>query len=200
MTGVAGAALVVKIGGSLAEGEGGLPPWLALLSEAGGRAVVVPGGGVFAETVREEQRRLGFSGGAAHRMALLAMEQYALLLADALRLLPCAGEEEVAAALAEGRVPVWLPSRLALGDPALPESWDVTSDSLALRLAQRLDSRRLALVKSVSAPRPLDPAALARDGLVDRAFPRLFAAGPVALDWIGPGDAARLRQLLAGAG
>src|SRR6185437_9789833 len=53
--------------------------------------------------------------------------------------------------------------------------------------------------KSAAAPRPLDPMALACDGLVDRAFPRLFAAGPVTLDWIGPGEAARLRQLLAGA-
>jgi aspartokinase-like uncharacterized kinase len=132
-------------------------------------------------------------------MALLAMEQYALFLAERLGLVPAAGDDEIAAALAEGRVPVWLPSRMALGDPALPESWDVTSDSLALRLAQRLGARRLALVKSVPAPEPFDPAALARADLVDRAFPRLFAAGPLALDWIGPGEATRLRLLLAGA-
>ncbi|HTZ78430.1 MAG TPA: aspartate/glutamate/uridylate kinase [Stellaceae bacterium] len=189
--------IVVKLGGSLGKAET-LRPWLAALARAPGRAVVVPGGGAFADCVRAEQPRMGFSDRAAHRMALLAMEQYALAMADLEpRLALCASVAEIDAALGRETIPVWLPSAMALADPAIAESWDVTSDSLAAWLAPRLRARRLALVKSVPAPVSLDPAALAASGAVDRAFPQFFAAADVALDWIGPGEEARLARLLA---
>ena len=189
--------IVVKLGGSLAAGSA-LPERLSALSAGCGRAVAVPGGGAFADAVREEQCRHGFSDRAAHRMALLAMEQYAWMLADLLPwLAPCRTIEEIRAALGAGAVPVWLPSELALGDPAIPESWDVTSDSLAAWLARRLGAALLVLMKSVAAPRPLEPEALAEGGAVDPLFPRFFAESDASLDWIGPGEEERLRLLLA---
>jgi dihydroneopterin aldolase len=189
--------IVVKLGGSLAEAEG-LRGWLAALEAGRGRAVAVPGGGAFADAVRAAQRRHGFSDRAAHGMALLAMEQYALMLADlAAALVPCRTVAEIRAALAAGAVPVWLPATMALADAAIPESWDVTSDSLAAWLARRLEAKRLVLVKSVAAPAPLDAAALAGRGLVDAAFPRFFAGAGLALDWVGPGEEVRLARLLA---
>jgi 5-(aminomethyl)-3-furanmethanol phosphate kinase len=189
--------IVLKLGGSLAEGSA-LPRWLAALAAGRGRAVVVPGGGAFADTVREQQRRHGFSDRAAHRMGLLAMEQFALMLADLLPCLaPCGTEEEVRAALAGDALPVWLPSRMALADAAIPESWDVTSDSLAAWLARRLGAARLVLVKSVAAPRPLEAEALAAEGKVDPVFPRFLAEAGAALDWVGPGEEDRLHRLLA---
>ncbi|MBV8651083.1 MAG: amino acid kinase [Alphaproteobacteria bacterium] len=189
--------IVLKIGGSLAEGPS-LPRWLATLPAGRGHAVVVPGGGVFADAVRHEQQRLGFSDRAANRMALLAMEQYALALADLVPdLAPCRTIEEIRAALAAGRIPIWLPTTLALADPAIPESWEVTSDSLAAWLAGRLGARTLVLVKSIAAPRPLEPAVLAAKGMVDTAFPRFFRDGALALDWVGPGEEGRLADLLA---
>ncbi|MBV8535260.1 MAG: aspartate kinase, partial [Alphaproteobacteria bacterium] len=97
--------VVVKLGGSLAN-AGTLRSWLGVVRENGaGRCVVVPGGGAFADAVRDTQQRVGFSDRAAHVMALLAMEQYAALLADfepALR--PCASIGEITAALADRRV------------------------------------------------------------------------------------------------
>src|SRR5260221_8111781 len=71
--------IVVKLGGSLAE-AGTLRRWLVALTRGMGRAIVVPGGGAFAEAVRGQQRHLQFSDRAAHRMAPLAMEQYAHVL------------------------------------------------------------------------------------------------------------------------
>jgi dihydroneopterin aldolase len=131
-------------------------------------------------------------------MGLLAMVQYALMLADRLPcLVPCRTEEEIRAALGAGAVPVWLPYEMAVADSAIPESWDVTSDSLAAWLARRLGAARLVLVKSVAAPKPLDAATLAADGKVDAAFPRFLAAAGATLDWIGPGDEDRLHRLLA---
>jgi dihydroneopterin aldolase len=189
--------IVVKLGGSVAEAER-LRGWLAALEAGRGRTVVVPGGGSFADAVRAEQRRQGFSDRAAHRMALLAMEQYALMLADlAPVLVPCRTLAEFREALASSDLPVWLPCTMALADAAIPESWEVTSDSLAAWLGRRLEAARLVLVKSIAAPVPLDPAALAARGMVDSAFPRFVAGSGLALDWIGPGEEERLRRLLA---
>lgn len=171
------ALAVVKLGGSLSESPH-LPRWLAALAaHGGGRVVVVPGGGPFADAVRRAQARWAFSDAAAHRMALAAMAQYGRLLA-ALRpeLVPAESEPELRAVLTAGRVPVWLPEPMAAGDPAVPESWDVTSDSLAAWLARRLGAGTLILVKSCRLAPSATAAELAAAGVVDRAFPD-FAAG-----------------------
>jgi len=189
--------IVAKLGGSVAAGSG-LRRWLDALESGRGRLVLVPGGGAFAETVREQQRRHGFGEAAAHRMALLAMEQYAVMLADAARwLVPCADGAEIGAALRRGAAAVWLPSAMALADPAIPQSWAVTSDSLAAWLARRLGASLLVLIKSVAAPQPLDAAALAGSGLVDPAFPEFLAGAGVGLAWAGPGDETALARRLA---
>jgi dihydroneopterin aldolase len=190
--------IVVKLGGSIAKG-GGLPAWLTALESGRGRVVIVPGGGAFADAVREAQRRHGFGDLAAHRMALLAMEQYAIMLADSARwLVPCSSAEHIAAALHDGNAGIWLPSAMALADPRIPQSWSVTGDSLAAWLARRLAASALVLVKSVAAPRPLDAAALAAQGLVDEAFPGFLAGSDIELDWAGPGEEPRLARRLAG--
>jgi aspartokinase-like uncharacterized kinase len=64
---------------------------------------------------------------------------------------------------------------LRAGHPDIAESWAVTSDSLALWLATRLQADRLVLVKSVDAPAISTPETLAEAGIVDAAFPS-FAA------------------------
>ncbi|HEX3498792.1 MAG TPA: hypothetical protein VHT04_05660 [Stellaceae bacterium] len=188
---------VLKLGGSLAN-SGSLAACLTALAAVRGDVVVVPGGGVFADAVREAQPHFGFSDRAAHHMAILAMEQYAVMLVDRLpRLRPCVGIEEMRRAATAGHPAIWLPATLALSDPTIRQSWDVTADSLAAWLARRLDAERLVLVKSVAAPRPLDIAALAAHGLVDKAFPAFFADAGLALDWIGPGEEAFLPERLA---
>jgi dihydroneopterin aldolase len=189
--------IVVKLGGSLAEG-GALAGWLAALAGGGGRVVVVPGGGPFADAVRAEQQRHAFSDRAAHHMALLAMEIYALMLADLMPcLVLCRSLAETRNALANGDVPLWLPSAMVLADRSIPESWDVTSDSLAAWLGRRLEASTVALVKSVDTPSSLDPSAMAVRGLVDPEFPRFLAQSGARLEMLGPGDEARLARLVA---
>jgi len=194
-------AAIVKLGGSLAT-AGTLRTWLdIILTQGGGRSIIVPGGGAFADGVRAAQQRLRFSDRTAHRMALLAMEQYALLLQElAPRLRPCADEAQIAAALATSTVALWLPSAMVEADPAISESWDVTSDSLAAWLAHRLGATRLVLVKSAPAPEPgLSPTRLAALGLVDAAFPGYAAKAGIPVVYCGPGDGARLAEALRSA-
>ncbi len=164
---------VVKLGGSLWSAPE-LRCWLGLLaSESRVRVIVVPGGGPFADAVRDAQPALRFGDRAAHRMALLAMEQYGTALADLEpRLLPARSLNELRS---RPGPTVWMP--LPLAETAdVAESWDVTSDSLAVWLAEQLDATCAILVKS--APLPDGPIPIHRmvvEGIVDPALPDLMA-------------------------
>lgn len=190
--------VVVKLGGSLAT-AGTLDSWIEIVSRHGaGRCVVVPGGGLFADTVRAAQQRLAFSDCAAHAMALLAMEQYAELLVDkAPEWRRCASLDDLRAVVTVGGIGVWRPRVMVARDPDIAASWDVTSDSLAAWLARRLEARRLVLIKSAPPPPPPFTAKrLAEAGLVDPAFPA-YLAPRCDLVYCGPGDEARLAAALA---
>jgi aspartokinase-like uncharacterized kinase len=185
---------IVKLGGSLAAGPL-LAEWLDVLAAAGGRLVVVPGGGPFADAVREAQQRWPFDDVAAHRMALLAMEQYALMLAG-LRpgLRPADSRESILKLLDDGVTPLWMPSRMVVGRADIPESWDVTSDSLAAWLAGALDADCLILVKSVAVEEGSTIEDLVRRGIVDAALPGFLARSRCACRAI---EAVRYRDMAA---
>ena len=103
--------------------------------------IVVPGGGEFADAVRRLDKRFSLSCGASHRMAILGMDQYGLLLSDLMPNSVTVGKlEEVKYFLDSGRMPVFLPSNLLIGEDPLENSWDVTSDSIAVYLAHRLQA------------------------------------------------------------
>jgi 5-(aminomethyl)-3-furanmethanol phosphate kinase len=166
---------VVKLGGSHA-GSAHLEGWLDTLAACGGRVVVVPGGGPFADAVRLAQAKMGFGDAAAHHMALLAMEQYGRALASlAPGLRIAASATAIRRALRDGRVPVWAPAEMVLNAPEIPASWDVTSDSLAAWLACQIGAKHLLLVKHGGpfAGRVRAAELVARD-VVDRAFPRFL--------------------------
>lgn len=192
---------VVKLGGSLADWPD-LRRWLRLLVEVRAVDVVlVPGGGPFADQVRAAQARWRFDDVAAHRMAILAMEQYGLMLASMSRggIAPAATPARMRAVLASGATPVWAPAAMSAADAAgkreVAESWDMTSDSLAAWLAASLRADHLVLVKSARPPGG-DLRTLVRRGLVDRAFPRYAAAGRFGVSVVWREDRARMRRAL----
>jgi len=163
--------VVVKIGGSLLAQPDCLDAVLAVIARAAraSRLLVVPGGGPFADTVRRVDDQLHLSDDAAHWMAVLAMDQYAHLIAERLE---CGalvtGIREVTAAVDAGRVPVLAPSRWLRDVDPLPHSWDVTSDSIAAWVAGAVGAQRLVLVK---------PAGAAGSEIVDPYFSRALSAG-----------------------
>jgi dihydroneopterin aldolase len=174
-----GAPRIVKVGGSFSRFPR-LAELVAALEAGAGKIVVVPGGGPFADCVRREQKRVGFGDAAAHRMALLAMAQFGFALASfSAVLVPASGMEDVRKARAGGKVPVWLPLQLIENHPDVPETWDMTSDSLAAWLAGRLGARRLLFVKRVSRPRSLKAADLVTEGILDPLVPAFLAGSGV---------------------
>lgn len=188
--------VVLKLGGSLAE-SGRLRTLLALVSRARRPVVVVPGGGAFADAVRETQAALGFSDEAAHDMALLAMHQMAeAMIALEPRLLAADTLVGIARAWRRRRIPVWLPAGLCAGDRCIPRDWSITSDGLAARLAERLGGVELVLVKSRSVRHTASAKALAREGIVDPVFPAIIERADLAWRVLGPSDDALLSDLL----
>ena len=163
---------VVKVGGSLVSEADRLRSVLAgLAAGEDGPRVVVPGGGPFADAVRTAQGALGFDDALAHRLALDAMGRMAeIFCALEPRLQRAATRDDATAILARGGTPVWDPILLKAGHPDIPETWAVTSDSLAVWLATQWGAPRCVLVKSADRPPGAGLRDLARLGLVDAAF------------------------------
>ena len=192
------APVVVKLGGSLAEGERQrLSSILQIVGAATRPCVVVPGGGAFADAVRDAHRSHGLTQAVSHRMALLAMHQTGMMLAAMDGRLVCVETlSAIRRALAEGRIPVWMPLKLSADDAHITHDWKTTSDALAARLAERLGRASVVLVKSC----PVDPrataGALSRAGIVDATFPKIVTRAK--LDWrvLGVGDEGELAELL----
>lgn len=141
--------IILKIGGSLLDSET-LTTWLKLVAQFGdGQVIIVPGGAVFADAVREAQQATNISDAVAHRLALLAMDQYGLLMQGLVpELVTASSELEMAECGWQHRGIIWLPSKMALADETIPQNWEVTSDSLSAWLASQLKAEHLILVKS----------------------------------------------------
>jgi aspartokinase-like uncharacterized kinase len=142
---------VVKVGGGLQReaGDGALRTLCRAIGDAGVRhpLLVVPGGAAFADAVREHDSRFALGAATAHRMAILAMEQFGWLLSDLIPgAVPCTDLAAARAAAARAGTPILLPAALLAGDP-LPASWAVTSDSIAAWVAGAEHAARLVLVK-----------------------------------------------------
>jgi aspartokinase-like uncharacterized kinase len=149
---------VVKFGGSLFACASTLVP---VLAAAPGRLLVVPGGGPFADTVRQRE----LDDDAAHWMACGAMEQYGQYLSSL-------GLPAVDSLAFPARPSVLLPYALLRARDPLPHTWEVTSDTIAAWCAAELGCD-LVLAKSV-------------DGIVvgDRLVAEL--EGPVPTDAVDP--------------
>ena len=187
---------VVKVGGAL--GDNALPALCTALGELGVRhpLIVVPGGGGFADAVRQADRRFGLQAATSHRMAILGMEQFGWLLSD---LIPHAVRCTELAQEVSGRTAVLLPAGLPLDE--LPASWDVTSDSIAAWVADRVGAGRLVLVKAVDdlhghARMSAAELATLRTEAVDSYLPTLLETARFETWVIGGRDPERVVELL----
>lgn len=191
---------VVKLGGSLL-GQPELKTWLSLLArQSDGRVVIVPGGGVFADAVRTAQPLGGYADATAHHMALLAMEQFGLVMQSLQpELVTASSELEIAERSWQHRAIVWMPRGMALADETIPMNWQVTSDSLAAWLAHKIGADRLVLVKHAGCSElPLPIKRLVEHGLLDPAFAEFAAHLTCPIDVIDKSDSAVFAAALAG--
>jgi len=172
--------LVIKIGGGLLRDEGleGLRRACAEVNETATRrpVLVVPGGGQFADAVRAVDAQVGFADDIAHALALRAMDQLGAILAP---MLPDA--EPVADLVAPRALGVLAVAPAFAGRPGVPESWAVTSDSLAVLAAGAIGAEEAVLLKPVAG-------VVARWPSDDAPIPELTAADLRALQARGSGQ------------
>lgn len=150
---------VLKVGGSLAEYPASLKKLcneLAVLAKDH-KILVVPGGGRFADVVRDFDKTHSLSNTVAHKMAILAMDQFGLFLSDITPNSCVYYSLEKAKGSPKGALPIFLPSKLMFRKDPLEHSWDVTSDSIAVYIASVLHARKLILVTDVEGIFTEDP-------------------------------------------
>jgi 5-(aminomethyl)-3-furanmethanol phosphate kinase len=185
-----GSALaVVKVGGSLfdwPELPGRLTAYLRArrandLAEA---TVLIAGGGCAADWIRSLDQIYKLGDESAHQLALHALDLTAAILA---KLLPGSITVDRLEMLANVRdstaLPILAPRNVLTeiechGAAALPANWDVTSDTIAARIAVHLEARSLILIKSVSVPEGATREGAARMGVVDPKFPSVARSIP----------------------
>jgi len=175
---------VIKVGGSLLDWPL-LPERLTAFLDASqdcgrvDRIVLIAGGGPAVDVIRalDQIHRLGDE--TAHQLALHALDLTGTILAT---LLPGSILVDRIESLVEvwkrEAIPILAPRKvldeidLARSDP-LPSSWEVTSDTIAARVAVHLEAECLVLLKSAPVPASSTLDEAVRLGLIDRVLPEV---------------------------
>jgi aspartokinase-like uncharacterized kinase len=126
--------LIVKVGGSLFHHVSDLVP---VLNESKRPLLLIPGGGPFADMVRQCK----VDNDTAHWMAVSAMEQFGWFIASH-------GIPVTTIISVPSSTTVILPYQFFIQNDVLPHTWDVTSDTIAAWAAGNLHLDLL-LLKSV---------------------------------------------------
>ncbi|GBE55775.1 MAG TPA: hypothetical protein ENH28_04010 [Euryarchaeota archaeon] len=128
---------VIKIGGSLIDRAEEI---LKILKNE--KVLIIPGGGVFADAVRDVYKNYNVGEREAHFMAIMAMNIFGIYLE---------GKGEISAREEpEGELPaILLPYRFIKDRDELPPTWDVTGDSITCYIGAELNAEEIILLKSV---------------------------------------------------
>ena len=186
---------VVKVGGSLFELPNvseRLDIWLRKQSDA--HHVLITGGGKLVDQVRQWHSINPWDEEQAHWLCIELMSVTARLLQLRIPQTPIINDvEQLRRRFTEPGCSIfdsfsWLRhgEPTASGQP-LPASWDVTSDSIAARLATVLRANELVLLKSTSPSDQANLHQLAEAGFLDAAFP-VFAADIPAIRFVNLRD------------
>ena len=143
--------ILFKLGGSLLN-SGFMKLWINFITDHfKGRAIIVPGGGLFANHIRSVQKNYNLKDDIAHNMALHSMSQMGLLISsiDRTSLHFCNTKHEINRVIEDNKVPIigtfdFLKKRI--GPPN--RNWSITSDSIALLISKELQLNTLLIVKS----------------------------------------------------
>jgi aspartokinase-like uncharacterized kinase len=179
---------VVKLGGSLlnyADLPNALRRWLARQSLA--HHVIVVGGGEWVDCIRRACSLHGLDQAAAHGLCVDLLSVTSRLVAELLPEACVVSDYPQLCKLLERDLPSCEPPRFVLFDPRsylhedetrlpgtrLQQNWDVTSDSIAARLAITIGANQFVLLKSVLPCSPHEMKQLVASGYVDPYFQEL---------------------------
>ena len=143
--------ILFKLGGSLFN-SGFMKIWIKFITDHfKGRAIIIPGGGLFANHIRAVQKDYNLENDIAHDMALYSMSQMGLLISsiDRINLHFCNTNHEISRVIEDKKVPIigsfdFLKTRIGPSN----KNWSITSDSISLLISEELQLNTLLIVKS----------------------------------------------------
>lgn len=146
---------IIKFGGSITE-RGTLKQIVQLgktlssLFDRRQNFAIIPGGGLFAEFVRETQEKYSLDDEQAHWMAIQAMEQHASLL---LKFMPNSILHDFASkdfeALIFDELPILRVMKYMRTESDLEKTWDSTSDAIATEIALKIKAEKIVFLKDI---------------------------------------------------
>ena len=167
--------IVLKIGGSLYHSKQ-LIEWLSKVPDkVSDQIIIVPGGGPFADQVRNASKQWKLPMDCAHDMAVLGMQQFAHMmigLNNRLQLIDTY-KNNSRDFFKKNNVIVWAPYNEVINATDIDKDWQTTSDSLALWLAITYSAKHLCLVKSASVD-GMSLQSLIESDVVDKNFEKLL--------------------------
>ena len=136
---------VIKIGGSWIR-NANLKRLINLLVTLENQdLIIVPGGGIFADAVREASKLTDLSEDKAHFLALKSTEIFGHMIKSFEQKIHLT---ENIKNLKEKNL--WLPSKILKNEKSFINNWESTSDSVATWLYSKITSRGLIFIKSIS--------------------------------------------------
>ncbi len=170
---------IAKVGGSLLHWKGlpaALNRWLSTQSIA--RTILVAGGGPFVDTVRNLDRRLRMSASESHWLAIRTMSLTAAVLSALIREAALIDDLGDSISKTDSGLFIFDPlvflQQASSREHVLPESWAMTSDSIAAYIANCLQADELVLIKSTLPINCETWEETAGSGFVDEYFPQLI--------------------------
>lgn len=146
---------IIKFGGSITE-RGTLKQivhlgkTLSSLFDRKQNFAVIPGGGLFAEFVRETQEKYKLDDEQAHWMAIQAMEQHASLL---LKFIPNSNLHDFSSkdfeSLILDKLPILRVMKYMRTESDLEKTWNSTSDAIATEIAVKIKAKKIVFLKDI---------------------------------------------------
>jgi len=165
--------IVIKLGGSLYSSLY-LKEWVDGLASIDKQIIIiVPGGGPFADQVRQAYHNWEIDEEMAHEMGVLSMQQYASLIFSINKNISRIDSISSLCSNNKSNIMVWFPYKDVMELCSYPKSWDVTSDSISLWLANEIGAKKLCLVKSAEID-GLSPNQIINSNIVDEYFPNII--------------------------
>ena len=136
---------IIKIGGSWIKNSNLEKLIKLLVNLENQKFVIIPGGGIFADSVREASKINNIPDNVSHFLALKSTEIFGYMIKSFERKINIT---ESIDNFKEKNL--WLPSKILKNEKNFKKDWKSTSDSVATWLYSKISSRGLIFVKSIS--------------------------------------------------
>ena len=107
--------------------------------------VIVTGGGVFADSIREVYKNTNMSESLGNKLALKSTEFFAYYLKELNKDLYLTNDF---VEFKKDKINIWLPSKTLSQNNSFQNNWDSTSDSVAVWLGKKIKAKGIIFIKS----------------------------------------------------